>query len=153
MQHVLVRGGDDALHRDLGRLDGQRPNDIVRLEVGELQNRDPQVFQRLPDKRDLRLELWRHRLPLRLVPLIKPGPERDPADVERHAHVRGLQIFQHPVQHPEKAVRRPGRRPVRRRQIVPKGEVRPVQIRVPINEQETVHQFHLPRIIPAAMRA
>ncbi len=99
LQHVPVAGDDEHIHAFRDRLDGERGDDVVRLETRHRQPGDAQRVEHLEDQAELAAEIAWGFLAVGLVLDVLLMPERRLAPVERDRHVSGLLILQHFDEH------------------------------------------------------
>ena len=118
---------------------GQRADDVVRLDVGLRQHGETEERHGFLGDRDLHPQVVRHRRPVRLVALVEPGAERFLAGVEGDGDVRGREVAQQLVLHPQEAVRRVGGGAVGGRQAGADRVERAVQVRVAVHQQKSWH--------------
>ena len=87
---ILVAGAEEDVQPALGRLTGDRGEDVVRLVAGDAQAWNAQRFQQLPNQGQLRLEVVRHGSAVRLVFREEVIPKRRPRFIERRQQVGRL---------------------------------------------------------------
>ncbi|GGT54426.1 hypothetical protein GCM10010177_08460 [Actinomadura citrea] len=139
LERVAVAGDDEGLHPGAGGLDGQRGDDVVRLEPGDRQPRDAQRVQHLEDQADLAAELVGRLLPARLVLHVLLVPERRLGAVERHRDVGRLLVAQDVDEHRGEAVHGVGRLPVGRGEVLHgQREERPVGQGMAVEQKKPV---------------
>ncbi len=152
LEHVLVRGDDDDVEAHHGRLLRERPDDVVRLVAGQLQDRDAVRLQDAADGRELDPQVVGHRRPVGLVVDVFGvafGPFR-PVPGDRD--VVGSVLAHHLAEHGDEAVDRVGWPPRGGREPLD-GVVRPVDVGHRVHQVELRGGFgHGGRILVAAFR-
>ena len=137
LQRVRVAGDDDRVHALLSRLGGERPEEVVRLELVQLHDRDAHGLHEPADMGELVAQLRVHLRPGGLVLAVELVAERGHGPVKGEDEVRGAQIVYSAQEHLREAVdaahllagAADGERPVN-------GEKRPVDHRVAVEQHQ-----------------